>query len=346
MSIYLINLTALFLLHLLFYQYKNIKFENIIWIFVIFLLTIFIGFRYEIGGDWIHYKLFYYDINNLSFTEMLNSSLVYVVINKIAYYSGTQFIGVNFICAIIFMFSLSNFLKRAKNRWLALAISFPILILILGMGYTRQGLAFSFCLFLIRALEDKKLFKSIIFIILSVFSHKSALFFSSILFFLFLWYHKKYFYLLLSILIPIFFAYLFQKFYNHLFYYYVGSGQHMFSYGSIPRSLSFLFIAILFLVYKNKFSDMSKYQIFIYTSFSWVVIFLFPFSFTTSIVVDRLLLYLYPLKLVIISHANLKGKIINFSVFIIFSMYFFYLIIWIYFGKNSFSWVPYKFLGF
>ena len=35
------------------------------------------------------------------------------------------------------------------------------IILILGMGYARQGLAFSFSLFLIKALEDKRLFKSI-----------------------------------------------------------------------------------------------------------------------------------------------------------------------------------------
>ena len=77
-----------------------------------------------------------------------------------------------------------------------------------------------------------------------------------------------------------------------------------------------------------------------------MVIFLFPLSFTTSIVADRLLLYLYPLKLVIVSYANLKDKILNFNIFLIISMYFLYLIIWIYFGKNSFGWIPYKFIGF
>ncbi len=91
---------------------------------------------------------------------------------------------------------------------------------------------------------------------------------------------------------------------------------------------------------------MNEYQIFIYTAFASMIIFLFPFSITTSIVVDRLLLYLYPLKLVFIAFADLKDKTIRIIIFIISSVYFFYLIIWISFGKNSFSWIPYKFVGF
>ena len=40
------------------------------------------------------------------------------------------------------MVSLANFLNNSENKWLALAISFPIIIVILSMGYIRQGLAF------------------------------------------------------------------------------------------------------------------------------------------------------------------------------------------------------------
>ena len=123
---------------------------------------------------------------------MLNASLVYVLINKIALFRNPVHY-VNFISSIIFMFSLAFFLKNTPNRWLALAISFPIIILILGMGYARQGLAFSFSLFLIKALEDKKILKSILFIFLSILSHKSALFFSSILLFLFSFLSQKIF---------------------------------------------------------------------------------------------------------------------------------------------------------
>ena len=99
MYIYLINSLALLSLHFLFYKYRNFKFENFIWIFVLFLLSIFVGFRNEIGGDWIIYEKFYHTVPKLTFYQTLNSSLVYVYINKIAYYTGTEFVGVNVICA-------------------------------------------------------------------------------------------------------------------------------------------------------------------------------------------------------------------------------------------------------
>ena len=185
MYIYLINSLVLLLFHYLFYKNNNISFEKYIWIFVIFFLTIFVGFRYEIGGDWIIYEKYFYNIQNVSLKELLISSPVFFLINKIAYYTDIQFIGVNFICALIFMVSLANFLNNSENKWLALAISFPIIIVILSMGYIRQGLAFSFCLLLIKTLEDKNLIWSFVYIILSILSHKSALFIASFLLFLY-----------------------------------------------------------------------------------------------------------------------------------------------------------------
>ena len=77
-----------------------------------------------------------------------------------------------------------------------------------------------------------------------------------------------------------------------------------------------------------------------------MIIFLFPFSIISSIFADRLLLYLYPLKLAFISFANLKDKSLKFVVFLICSAYFFYLILWISHGVNAYKWVPYKFIGF
>ena len=82
------------------------------------------------------------------------------------------------------MHSLSNFLKNSDNRWLALAISFPIIIVILGMGYTRQGLAFAFSLYLIRSLENRLFFLSLIYLSLAILTHKSAIVLSIFLQFL------------------------------------------------------------------------------------------------------------------------------------------------------------------
>mgnify|MGYP000076359832 CR=1 FL=1 len=164
MNIYFVNTLLLILFHYFFFNYKNKILEKYVWIFSIFFLSIFIGLRFEIGGDWDIYKNFFLHFNDknneLNFSDYLNHGVIFVFINKIAYYLGIQFIGVNFIFALIFMHSLSNFIKDSDNRWLALAITFPIIIIILGMGYTRQGLAFAFSLYLIRSLENKKILLS------------------------------------------------------------------------------------------------------------------------------------------------------------------------------------------
>ena len=91
---------------------------------------------------------------------------------------------------------------------------------------------------------------------------------------------------------------------------------------------------------------MNEYQIFMYTCISYMIIIIFPLSFITSVTADRLMLYLYSLKIAFVSSANLRDKAILRIVFLIISIYFLYLVTWICFGNNSFSWVPYNFVDF
>ena len=349
MNIYFVNTLLLILFNYFFFNYKNKILEKYVWIFSIFFLSIFIGLRFKIGGDWDIYKNFFLHFNDknneLNFSDYLNHGVIFVFINKIAYYLGIQFVGVNLLLALIFMHSLSNFIKDSDNRWLALAISVPIIILILAMGYMRQGLAFAFSLYLIRNLENKKLLLAYISLIFAILSHNSAIILS-IFILLYVIYYRKYFQLVTLILIPTFFVLLFFNKFSHLLFYYVGSGQHMFSFGSIPRSLMIVMVATLFLILKNRYLDMTNYQFFFYKWISYLIIIMFPFSIVASVATDRMLLYLYSLKLALISFAKLKDVKINIIIFILVSIYFFYLVVWSFYGVNSFSWLPYNFLDF
>ena len=349
MNIYFVNTLFLILLHYYFFNNKNKIFEKYVWIFSIFFLSIFIGLRFEIGGDWDIYKNFFLHFNDknneLNFSDYLNHGVIFVFINKIAYYLGIQFVGVNLLLALIFMHSLSNFIKDSDNRWLALAISVPIIILILAMGYMRQGLAFAFSLYLIKNLENKKLSLAYIYLIFAILSHISAITLS-IFILLYVIYYRKYFQLVALILIPTFFALLFFDKFSHLFYFYVGSGQHMLALGSVPRSLLLVIVAALFFILKNKYLDMTNYQFFFYKWMSYLIIIMFPFAVIASVATDRMLLYLYSLKLALISFAKLKNVKINIIIFILVSIYFFYLLVWSFYGVNSLSWLPYNFLDF
>ena len=68
------------------------------------------------------------------------------------------------------------------NKWMGIIISFPVIILILGMGFTRQGVAFSFILLSIISLIKKQQFYFFIYIFLAVLFHKSSIIFTSYVF--------------------------------------------------------------------------------------------------------------------------------------------------------------------
>ena len=50
-------------------------------------------------------------------------------------------LGVNLIGGAIFAFGLVAFCRRQPRPWLALAVAIPYLVIVVAMGYSRQGIA-------------------------------------------------------------------------------------------------------------------------------------------------------------------------------------------------------------
>ena len=65
MLIYFANIIGLILLHYFFYKKKISTLETYCWIFTTFYLSVFIGLRYEVGGDWSIYLNFFDEYNQL-----------------------------------------------------------------------------------------------------------------------------------------------------------------------------------------------------------------------------------------------------------------------------------------
>jgi len=343
MYIYFINIILIASFHYYFSK-KNYSYEVLIWNFYIIFLIIFVGLRHEVGGDWKIYIDFFeeskfFDLEHIS----LNTDIVYIYINKIANLLGVGIYGVNLFSAIIFFLAINSFLKNTKNKWLGLLICFPIVIVVLGMGYARQGLAFAFALFLILSLENRKIIASLIYFALALFSHKSSL--CCMLFYIFyILYYKNYKFLILCFIGFILLYFLFQATFNHLLFFYLGSGQHMMSFGSIPRSLLIALVSIIFLFNINDL-ELSDYQKFFYKYLSYIILLISPFSFLTSITTDRILLYYCMIKIIFVSTADLENRSQKLLINGIILLYITYFTIWISIGVNSFSWLPYSIFG-
>ena len=341
---------------------SNFHFNKVINSFVIlFICTIYIfliGFRYEVGGDWINYKYMYENtfLLKIFFNSLKNfnfaNALVYInqinfsfdILTSLSRVLQIGLPGLNFLNSFILIFGLYFFAKNKKNTLLILLISFPILVVIVGMGYTRQASALGLIFITITYLEKGKIGKSLIFIILAITFHKTSLIFLLI----YLFYVKKINVLLIFISIPILLlVYLlyFETQISHIVYNYLGDGNNFISIGAVPRTFLFLMSAIIFMYRPKNFIENSHHHLKLYSSISLIIIFMFPFVLIFSTALDRILIYFFSIQLLVFSQLDSfsNSKKIKYIINLLICLfYFLILVVWLIYGRFSNHWIPYQ----
>jgi hypothetical protein len=145
------------------------------WLLVVLALTLLIGYRFEVGGDWGNY------LRNLEMMEYLGLGEAldrgdpgYRLLEWISLKLGWGVYGVNLIGGAIFAFGLAVFCRNLPRPWLALAVAVPYLVTVVGMGYTRQGVAIGVGMLALVALEKRSLRTFVVLVFLAASFHKSA----------------------------------------------------------------------------------------------------------------------------------------------------------------------------
>ena len=125
---------------------------------------------------------FFTNLSRYLISEIMTEKYEFIVI-------GAGIYGVNLLCAIIFLSGLFFFASQLPKPMLAIAVAFPYLILIVGMGYTRQsagiGLVMASLIYFIR----QENLKFILLVIAGALLHKSAIIFSHTNYDSFLYYY-------------------------------------------------------------------------------------------------------------------------------------------------------------
>jgi hypothetical protein len=321
--------------------------------FFIIYLILFIGFRYKVGGDWEIY-LYHYEVLNYEdfLMQLLAWDPAYVAVEYISKFLGFGIWGVNIICALIFSISFLYFIKVFNLKLgYSFLIAYPYLIMVVVNGYSRQGVAIGLVMVFFGLLYKNKFFKALIFLLLAALFHKTVI----IAGILFLFYKKKKIFIIYSLLflISFIFYYIFQSSFVSFTKYYFE--QQMQSSGAIIRILINILAAMLLFFtakrYKKYFDDYDFWKIFGY--FSFLMLFIAVYLKATT-VADRLLLYFYPLQIVVfqrilflIKDKNLKYIYFLFLILLFFSI----LIFWLLFATHRYAWIPYNnylflFIGF
>jgi hypothetical protein len=252
---------------------------------------------------------------------------------------------VNTVCATIFTGGLLIFCRTQSRPWLALLVAVPVLILVVGMGYTRQAAAIGLVMTGLVGLQRGRTWYFIFLVAIAALFHKSALIMTPIAIFS----QSKHRFLTFVGIIAIggfLFLLLLQDYVEILYLGYI-VGEYN-SIGAAARVFMSAIPAILFLFLKKSFF-LSAHQLKFWTwvAFSALGCLFLLMVVPSSTVVDRLAMYFIPLQLLVLSRLPDIFKNSGQGRFILIFFVVFYSaavqFVWLFFGEHASLWLPYRF---
>ena len=310
------------------------------------VLILVIGLRNEVGADWNAY-LFQLKIaseQNLIENLKIGSDPAYSLITWLAANFGGGIYLVNLVCSLIFTIGLFSFVNNTPKPWLALCVSIPYLVIVVAMGYTRQGVAIGLSMMGLVALGKNNLLKFILCTFFASLFHKSAVVMIPLAIFSESRSWRAFFGIVLTSVILFFL--LIYEYYDNFISGYI-EDQYS-SSGAWIRVLMNAIPALLFLLLNKNFNlDAKQKKFWIWMSLSAILFIFLLIISPSSTAVDRLALYWLPLQLFIWSRLPMAiGKNIglqNFYVFLIIVYTTTVQIIWLFYADNRLNWIPYNF---
>jgi len=324
---------------------KSNKWPNI-WRVVYASLVLMIGFRHEVGGDWIQYVEMLDSYTNMTTAgEFGFQDPAFVLFNQLAAGSGTGVYLVNLLSAVFFSWGLVVFCREQPRPWLALVVAVPYLITVVAMGYTRQGVAIGIAMIAMVALGQGNTFRFILWIALGALFHKSAIILVPMAI---LASSKRRVFTMLWVAISslILYILLLQEAMSFLIYGYIES-QYQSSGAAIRIAMNAL-PATLFLVFRKRFQlSPAHHSFWTWMSWSALAFILMLIVSPSSTAVDRVALYWLPLQIFVLSRLpNALGHGVGKNVGWVFAVVAYSAavhFVWLFYADTSFAWLPYQF---
>lgn len=314
------------------------------WFAAFIFLTIVIGLRRDVGGDWFKYAQIFQRLQHVDLGRALQESDPgYTVLNLLAARIGLDMWAVNLVCAAIFTWGLLRLCRDQPNPLLAVLIGIPYLVIVVAMGYTRQGAALGFVMLALFYYFRGWIGRMALALGLAVAFHKSAIIVIPLIA-LASSRRRVLTFILLGVVAGTTYWLFIQSSVDRLVANYVGARYS--ASGAGIRIAMNLVPAAVFLLNRKRFTALREesrlWTIFSIGSFVALILLL---ASPSSAAVDRVSLYLIPLQLFVLSRVPLafsdkakSGVPLRLAV-IIYSMA--VQFIWLNFADNSQYWIPY-----
>lgn len=316
-----------------------------------FFLIGVIGLRYRVGGDWAAYFETFRIVSSQDLLDSLNQGRTepgYTFVNWLAGQFGAGVWFVNIVCAALFTTGLIRIAKEQPNPWLALVVATPFLIIVVGMGFTRQAAAIGALLIgIANIIERRSLTRFVGWALFAALFHKTALVFIPIL--LLAGAQNRVVALFLGIVATVL---------GYLVVLRGGADAYAAGYiktnldaaGAQIRVLMNIVAAMILLLARNRFYA-SREEKLVWMTFAILSLLtgIALVLVSSSVAVDRMAMYLIPLQLFVFSRVPIvftqpvqpvqPSQALRFAVVLYSAAV---LFVWLNYAVNAGSWVPYR----
>ena len=311
-------------------------------------LLLLIGLRYDVGGDWENYLDIYrrlapQDIASGVFGSRQEPG--YTLINLVAARVGAGIWLVNLLCALPFIYGLLRLSRQQPNPWLALVVAAPFLIIVVGMGYTRQAAAMGFLMIgLCKIIDGRPPLQFILWTLAGALFHRTVLVFVPVMLVAGVRNKLASSALVLCSLVLAYFVVLPGAMDQY------GAGYIRQTYtaaGAGIRVLMNVVPAAVLLLFSRRFCWSAEERA-VWGAYAALCIaggLAMPFI-NSNVIVDRLAIYLIPVQIFVYARIGYcfglvrKGWLMWTVAVIVYSAAVLY--VWLNYAVNAFAWVPYQ----
>jgi len=319
---------------------------NRAWVVVYFVVAVFVGYRFEVGGDWFNYLR---HLSQARFHDVSSAIEIgdpaYRLLNLLAVKQGWGISGVNLVSASLFSLGLVFLCRGLPRPWLALAVAMPYMVTVVAMGYTRQSVALGLAMLGLVALTRSANLWFVFCVLFAATFHKSAILLLPIAALAAT--RNKYWTIVWVSAVTVVAYYLFlEDAVDALYTNYIEREYQ--SQGALIRSIMNLVPAGIYLLFEKRFNmQEAEAKLWRWFSLISVVLFIIVLATPATTAVDRVALYMLPLQLVVFSYLpDVLGKPGEQNRGITSLVLLYYgavLFVWLNYASHAFAWLPYRF---
>jgi hypothetical protein len=319
---------------------------NRAWVTIWLVLTLLIGYRFEVGGDWFNYlrhlqEAYFSDV----YSALTQSEPAYRLLNLLAARLGWGIAGVNVVCAFLFSAGLVFFCRGLPRPWLALAVAMPYTVTVVAMGYTRQGVALGLAMLGLVALTRSANPWFVFWVMFAAAFHKSAIILLPIAA-LAATRNKYWTALWVGVVTVLAYGAFLQDSVDTLYVNYI-EAQYQ-SEGAFIRGAMNLVPACIYLMFSRRFRMRpAEANLWRWLSIISIALFISVIASVATTAVDRVALYMLPLQLVVFAYlpdilGNRGSRNTQFTGLVLL-YYAAVLFVWLNYATNAYAWRPYRF---